>query len=70
MTYLFPQSFDKILFLSLCGSAVCTFVFSFLQVQILTGIDKGKQGIVEKIVKENNWVFVEGLNIVSYISWL
>lgn len=36
-----------------------------LQVEVLVGRDKGKQGIVEKIVYERNWVFVEGLNYVS-----
>jgi len=32
-------------------------------VEILSGKDKGKQGIVDYIVKERNWVFVEGLNV-------
>lgn len=28
----------------------------------MVGNDKGKQGIINKIVEERNWVFVEGLN--------
>lgn len=32
------------------------------RVQILKGIDKGKQGIVCAIIKERNWCYVEGLN--------
>lgn len=31
-------------------------------VEILVGKDKGKQGIVNYIIKERNWVCVEGLN--------
>lgn len=31
-------------------------------VEVLIGKDKGKQGIVNYIVEERNWVFVEGLN--------
>ena len=30
--------------------------------EILTGPDKGKQGLVNYIVQERNWVMVEGLN--------
>ena len=37
----------------------------FIQVEILVGRDKGKQGIVRQIVYERNWVFVDGLNNVS-----
>jgi len=33
------------------------------RVQILVGKDKGKQGLVNYIVKERNWVCVEGLNL-------
>ncbi|XP_064474831.1 large ribosomal subunit protein uL24m-like [Ornithodoros turicata] len=32
------------------------------RVEILVGKDKGKQGVVNYIVKERNWVIVEGLN--------
>lgn len=32
------------------------------RVEILTGRDKGKQGIVIQIFQERNWVIVEGLN--------
>lgn len=32
------------------------------RVQILNGRDKGKQGIVNQVIEERNWVFVEGLN--------
>lgn len=32
------------------------------RVEVLTGPDKGKIGIVNQIVRERNWVFVEGLN--------
>jgi len=32
------------------------------RVQILTGPDKGKQGYINTIVQERNWVTVEGLN--------
>lgn len=45
------------------------FIFCYplflLQVEVLVGKDRGKQGIVSKIVHERNWVFVEGLNVVS-----
>lgn len=30
--------------------------------QILVGRDKGKQGIINQIIEECNWVYVEGLN--------
>ena len=33
------------------------------RVEILTGDDKGKQGIINYVVQERNWVCVEGLNI-------
>jgi len=32
------------------------------RVELLTGPDKGKQGIINGIVQERNWVTVEGLN--------
>lgn len=32
------------------------------RVQILNGRDKGKQGIINMIIEERNWVFVEGMN--------
>lgn len=32
------------------------------RVEILTGRDKGKQGIVYDIIQERNWVIVQGLN--------
>lgn len=37
-------------------------VFRGDRVEILVGKDKGKQGIVNYVVKERNWVCVEGLN--------
>ncbi|CAN8029313.1 hypothetical protein HPB47_017850 [Ixodes persulcatus] len=37
-------------------------VFRGDRVEVLVGRDKGKQGIVNYIVKERNWVVVEGLN--------
>lgn len=30
--------------------------------EILTGRDKGKQGLVVQVFQERNWVIVEGLN--------
>lgn len=33
------------------------------RVEVLKGPDKGKQGIINYIVKERNWVFVQGLNM-------
>ncbi|EEC06100.1 ribosomal protein L24, putative [Ixodes scapularis] len=39
-------------------------VFRGDRVEVLVGRDKGKQGIVNYIVKERNWVVVEGLNCV------
>jgi len=32
------------------------------RVEILVGKDKGKQGLINCIIKERNWIFVEGLN--------
>lgn len=37
-------------------------IFKGDRVEILVGHDKGRQGIVNSIIKERNWVFVEGLN--------
>lgn len=34
------------------------------QVEVLTGKDKGKHGIVVQIIQERNWVIVEGLNMI------
>ena len=42
----------------------------FLQVEILVGKDRGKQGVINCIIKERNWCYVEGLNCVSMISRL
>jgi len=33
------------------------------RVEVLKGPEKGKQGIINYIVKERNWVFVQGLNL-------
>lgn len=33
------------------------------RVEVIKGPEKGKQGIIDYIVKERNWVFVQGLNI-------
>jgi len=38
------------------------------RVEILSGRDKGKQGIVNTIITERNWVFVEGLNLKRTID--
>ncbi|XP_064618873.1 large ribosomal subunit protein uL24m-like [Lineus longissimus] len=32
------------------------------RVEVLVGRDKGKQGIINSIIKERNWCYVEGLN--------
>lgn len=32
------------------------------RVQVLTGPDQGKQGIISQVIEERNWVIVEGLN--------
>lgn len=32
------------------------------RVEVMVGKDKGKQGIVNQIIQERNWVIVEGLN--------
>lgn len=33
------------------------------RVEVIRGPEKGKQGIINYIVKERNWVFVQGLNL-------
>lgn len=33
------------------------------RVEVIKGADAGKQGIINYIVKERNWVFVQGLNV-------
>lgn len=33
-----------------------------LQVEVLVGKDKGKQGLIKQIIEERNWVILEGLN--------
>lgn len=33
------------------------------RVEVIRGPDKGKQGIINYIVKERNWVFLQGLNL-------
>jgi large subunit ribosomal protein L24 len=38
------------------------YIYKGDRVEILVGKDKGKQGLVNSIIKERNWVFVEGLN--------
>ncbi|XP_053999486.1 probable 39S ribosomal protein L24, mitochondrial [Hylaeus anthracinus] len=32
------------------------------RVEVLVGVDKGKQGLVRDIIQERNWIIVEGLN--------
>ncbi|RWS31823.1 39S ribosomal protein L24-like protein [Leptotrombidium deliense] len=39
------------------------YIFRGDRVEILRGKDKGKQGTVNYVVKERNWVCVEGLNL-------
>ena len=41
------------------------FHFPFIQVEILVGKDKGKQGLINCIIKERNWCYIDGLNCVS-----
>lgn len=38
------------------------------RVEVMKGPEKGKQGIVNYIVKERNWVFVQGLNVQRTIT--
>ncbi|CAF0775351.1 unnamed protein product [Brachionus calyciflorus] len=38
------------------------FFFRGDKVQIMTGKDAGKQGLINAIIKQRNWVFVSGLN--------
>lgn len=40
------------------------------RVEVTRGPEKGKQGIINYIVKERNWVFVEGLNIKREVKKL
>jgi large subunit ribosomal protein L24 len=35
------------------------------QVQIMSGKDAGRQGIVNAVIRQRNWVFVQGLNTVN-----
>ncbi|KAG6803423.1 39S ribosomal protein L24, mitochondrial [Apis mellifera caucasica] len=37
------------------------------RVEVLTGPDKGKQGIVQDIIQERNWIIVQGLNTKAII---
>ncbi|KAK1131010.1 hypothetical protein K0M31_017313 [Melipona bicolor] len=37
------------------------------RVEVLTGPDKGKQGIVHDIIQERNWIIVQGLNTKAII---
>lgn len=37
----------------------------FPQVEILEGKDAGKQGKVVQVIRQRNWVVLEGLNTVS-----
>lgn len=41
----------------------------FLQVEILEGKDAGKQGKVVQVIRQRNWVVLEGLNTVSGERW-
>lgn len=34
------------------------------RVEILVGKDKGKQGFINQIIQERNWVFINGLNTI------
>ncbi|CDW58397.1 Zip domain containing protein [Trichuris trichiura] len=45
-------------------------IFRGDRVEVLVGKDKGKQGIVNYIVRERNWCFVEGLNAVRLFFFL
>lgn len=38
-------------------------IFKGDQVEILTGRDKGKVGIVSYTIEERNWIYVEGMNL-------
>jgi hypothetical protein len=35
------------------------------KVEILSGIEKGKQGIVQRVIRSKNQIIVEGVNVVS-----
>lgn len=41
------------------------FFFRGDKVQVMVGKDAGKQGIVAGIIRQRNWVIVQGLNCVS-----
>ena len=47
-----------------CATVLLYSGLCLCQVEILVGKDKGKQGLVNCIIKERNWVYVEGLNCV------
>lgn len=40
-----------------------------LQVEILEGKDAGKQGRVVQVIRQRNWVVLEGLNTVRGVGW-
>jgi hypothetical protein len=35
------------------------------KVEMLSGVEKGKQGIVNKVIRKKNQIIVEGFNVVS-----
>jgi hypothetical protein len=37
------------------------------KVEMLTGVEKGKQGIVNKVIRKKNQIIVEGFNVVSTV---
>ncbi len=51
-----------------CGE-VLTVTVIVSQVEIVKGKDAGKQGLVNAVIKQRNWVFVAGLNCVSCLGW-
>lgn len=38
------------------------------RVELLAGVDKGKQGTITRIIKERNWCFIQGLNCTYRIE--
>lgn len=44
------------------SNMLCLILTIFLQVQVLVGKDAGKQGIIDLVIRERNWVTVLGLN--------
>lgn len=38
--------------------------YMFIKVEVMKGKDAGKQGLVNAIIKQRNWVYVDGLNCV------